>query len=99
MAARCSDGQAHAIGPLVRYVRGRERSITPAADAMEDSMSDLGLLLLRVVTGGLLAGHGAQKLFGWFNGPGLEGTGGWMEGMGLKPGRYWAMLAGFSEFG
>src|ERR687887_2426054 len=31
-----------------------------------------GLLLLRVVVGGTMAGHGAQKLLGWFDGPGLE---------------------------
>ena len=37
---------------------------------------DLGLLLLRLVIGGLLVGHGAQKLFGAFGGHGLEGTGG-----------------------
>ena len=62
-------------------------------------MKDLGLLLLRVITGGLLAGHGAQKLFGSFDGPGLEGTSGWLELMGVKPGKPWAMLAGASEFG
>src|ERR671931_596997 len=33
-----------------------------------------GLLLLRVVVGGTMAGHGAQKLFGWFDGPGLGGV-------------------------
>ena len=49
-------------------------------------MKDLGLLLLRVVSGGLLAGHGAQKLFGWSGGPGLEGTAQWLESMGLEPG-------------
>src|SRR5215203_4054926 len=62
-------------------------------------MSNLAALLLRLVLGGLLAGHGAQKLFGSFSGPGLEGTSGFMEMLGLKPGRPWAVLAGLSEFG
>jgi putative oxidoreductase len=62
-------------------------------------MGDLAALLLRLVLGGLLAGHGAQKLFGWFRGPGPEGTAGFMEMLGLKPGRPWAYLAGLSEFG
>ena len=62
-------------------------------------MSNLAALLLRVVLGGLLAGHGAQKLFGHFEGPGLDGTTGFMEMLGLKPGRPWAVLAGLSEFG
>jgi putative oxidoreductase len=62
-------------------------------------MGNLAALVLRLVLGGLLAGHGAQKLFGWFNGPGLEGTSGFMEMLGLKPGRPWAYLAALSEFG
>ena len=61
--------------------------------------TDLGLLVLRATMGGLLAGHGAQKLFGSFGGYGLEGTAGWLESMGLKPGKTWAMLAGGGEFG
>jgi putative oxidoreductase len=56
-------------------------------------------LILRLALGGLLAGHGAQKLFGSFGGPGLEGTAGFMESLGLKPGSRWATLAGLSEFG
>ena len=62
-------------------------------------MSDLALLLLRAVTGGLLAGHGAQKLFGWFGGNGLQGRAGWLESIGLKPGVAWAGMAGLGEFG
>lgn len=61
-------------------------------------LRDLGLLALRVVCGGLLTGHGAQKLFGWFEGPGLEGTTGFMESLGLDPADKWASLAGGSEF-
>src|SRR5215218_9660833 len=62
-------------------------------------MSNLAALILRVVLGSLLVGHGAQKLFGHFEGPGLEGTSGFMEMLGLRPGRPWAVLAGLSEFG
>jgi putative oxidoreductase len=62
-------------------------------------MKSLGLFILRVTVGGLLAGHGAQKLFGWSGGPGFEGTSSWLESMGLRPGRQWAALAALSEFG
>ncbi|MBI3805201.1 MAG: DoxX family protein [Nitrospirae bacterium] len=62
-------------------------------------MKDLGLLVLRFTAGGLLAGHGAQKLFGRFGGDGLDGTAGFLESIGFKPGRPWAILAGLSELG
>ena len=62
-------------------------------------MGNLASFILRLVLGGLMAGHGAQKLFGSFGGPGLEGTSGFMEMLGLKPGRAWAWLAALSEFG
>jgi hypothetical protein len=38
-----------------------------------------------------MAGHGAQKLFGSFGGPGLKGTSGFMEMLGMRPGRPWAV--------
>jgi putative oxidoreductase len=60
---------------------------------------DAGLLIVRIVIGLLLAGHGAQKLFGWFGGYGLAGTGGWMESIGYRPGRRSAFLAGAAELG
>ncbi len=62
-------------------------------------MKDLGLLAMRLAAGGLMAGHGAQKLFGWFGGYGPEGTGGWLESLGMKPGKQMALVAGASEFG
>ncbi|MCT7655557.1 DoxX family protein [Oceanimonas sp. NS1] len=49
-------------------------------------------------TGIILAAHGAQKLFGWFGGYGLEGTGQWMASIGLGPGYLMALLAGSAEF-
>ncbi len=61
--------------------------------------ADLGLLGLRVVTGGLMAGHGAQKLFGVLGGYGIPGTAGWLESLGLKPGKVWAYMAGGGELG
>lgn len=58
---------------------------------------DLGLLVLRVVIGALFAGHGAQKLFGWFGGAGLDGTARFFDGIGLRPARTMAILAGAAE--
>jgi putative oxidoreductase len=58
-----------------------------------------GLLIARVVFGSYLAVHGAQKLFGSFNGPGPETVGGFFEQIGLRPGKPMAYLAGASEFG
>jgi putative oxidoreductase len=60
---------------------------------------DIALLLLRLVVGGLLAGHGAQKLFGWFDGGGMEGTTASMAGLGLRPATGWAFLAALAECG
>jgi len=57
----------------------------------------IGLLILRLVVGLTLAAHGAQKLFGWFGGYGLNGTGGFLEQLGFVPGRRNALLAGLSE--
>jgi putative oxidoreductase len=62
-------------------------------------MTDIARLLVRLVIGGLLAGHGAQKLFGWFGGAGPEGTRGMMESLELRPAHRWAFIAGLSEFG
>jgi putative oxidoreductase len=60
-------------------------------------MRDFGILLLRVTVGGLLAGHGSQKLFGAFEGHGIKGTGQFFEALGLQPGERWAATAGLGE--
>jgi putative oxidoreductase len=56
-------------------------------------------LLLRLTIGGLFAGHGLQKLAGWFGGHGPEGTGAFFEQVGLRPGRAQAVAAGAAELG
>lgn len=56
-----------------------------------------GLLIVRIVLGGLMAAHGAQKLFGWFGGHGLTGTGVFLEQLGFRPGRLFAGAAALSE--
>jgi putative oxidoreductase len=58
---------------------------------------DLGLLILRGVVGLLFAAHGAQKVFGAFDGPGMEGHTGFMESLGLEPAGLWAWLSALAE--
>ncbi|NEB82547.1 DoxX family membrane protein, partial [Streptomyces sp. SID14478] len=63
------------------------------------SRRDLGLLVLRGGTGGVLAAHGAQKLLGWFGGGGVSGTAAGMEAMGFTPPKASALAAGLGEAG
>jgi putative oxidoreductase len=60
-------------------------------------MLDLALLTLRAAPGSLLAGHGAQKVLGLFEGPGPEGTRGFMRALRMRPPEIWAHLAGLTE--
>ncbi|HEV2036328.1 MAG TPA: DoxX family protein [Candidatus Dormibacteraeota bacterium] len=58
-----------------------------------------GLLILRVVVGLTLAGHGGQKLFGWWGGSGMTG---WIQvviKLRIRPATPWAWIAALSEFG
>jgi putative oxidoreductase len=61
-------------------------------------MLDIGILVLRLVIGLYVAAHGAQKLFGWFGGPGLRKTTGLMsDRMGFRPALVWVTVLAGSE--
>lgn len=55
-------------------------------------------LPLRLAAGAIFSAHGAQKLFGWFGGYGIEGTAGWMASIGLEPSVLLTVLVGSAEF-
>jgi putative oxidoreductase len=56
-----------------------------------------GRFILRVTVGGLLMGHGLQKLNGSFGGPGLEATQESMGALGLHPAKHQGLAAALSE--
>jgi putative oxidoreductase len=56
-----------------------------------------GRLIARIVIGGLFIGHGTQKWFGWFDGPGLDGASEMMDSLGMRPGRRNAIAASAAE--
>jgi len=60
-------------------------------------MLALGLLVLRLVIGLTVAAHGAQKLFGWWGGPGMTGWVGAMNRMRIRPAEPWAWLSALAE--
>ncbi len=71
------------------------KHLTNVITKTEQSLSTLPL---RIIAGILFTAHGAQKLFAWFGGYGLDGTGQWMESIGLAPGYFMASMAGGAEF-
>jgi putative oxidoreductase len=54
---------------------------------------DVGILIVRLAVGLTFAAHGAQKVFGWWAGPGFTGWTGAMTRMGLRPAPLWAALS------
>ncbi|RDI62965.1 DoxX family protein [Nocardia pseudobrasiliensis] len=79
----------------VNLTAGSDRRVSGGADSLS---LDIGLLALRVFFGGLLAVHGSQKLFGWFDGDGWQRTTAGFEKMGYNPGKLFGTLAGLCEF-
>jgi len=63
-----------------------------------DTLTGVGVLILRIVLGTVFLGHGSQKLFGWFGGHGLAGHAKFMEALGLRPPRLYGMISGLGEF-
>lgn len=60
---------------------------------------EYGILLIRLVVGLAFAGHGAQKLFGWFGGGGPQGTAAFFASLGYRMPAAMAIVAGLSELG
>ena len=71
---------------------------TKIMNSITKTEQSLSALPLRLIAGLIFTAHGAQKLFAWFGGYGLEGTGQWMEYIGLAPGYLMALMAGSTEF-
>ena len=75
------------------------KPIIPALQPLYEKLAPLGAPLIRASAGLMLMPHGAQKLFGWFGGYGLDGAAGYFAGnLGLEPGIFWAALVASTEF-
>ena len=60
---------------------------------------DAALLILRLGVGLTFAAHGAQKIFGWWGGPGISAWKGAIEHMGFRPVTLFAAISALAEFG
>jgi putative oxidoreductase len=64
---------------------------------LDAATRDLGLLAIRVGAGLIFAGHGAQKLFGWWGGPEFDFIVKGLAQGGYTPARFFAYLLSCSE--
>jgi putative oxidoreductase len=76
-----------------RYAAALVSTRPPAGGA------DAALAVVRLVLAWVFLYYGAQKLFGWWNGPGLDASATFFATTaGLRPGRLFAVVSGLLEF-
>lgn len=63
-----------------------------------ETIVDAALLVARIALGGTMAAHGAQKIFGIWGGPGMEGFTAMLGGLGFAVPAIWAWAASLAEF-
>jgi len=78
---------------LFENVGGRLRGAHSSWSAVDGAA-----VLIRGVLGFVFVAHGAQKLFGWFGGGGIDGTTGFFTSLGIPSPRFFAVLTGLTEF-
>lgn len=83
--------------PTAEVLRAPPGAAPPTGRVRRSWAADWGLLLIRLAFGLFMAGHGAQKLFGLFDGPGFAATGKGFARLGYHPGDVYAGLCGASE--
>ncbi|MGA2494155.1 MAG: DoxX family protein [Roseiarcus sp.] len=72
------------------------KPLIPGVAALEQALSPFAEPLVRVAAGLMLLPHGAQKLFGWFGGYGVDATGQFFAAKLGLPASF-ALLAGLIE--
>ena len=66
--------------------------------SLQAHLTDAGLFSIRAITGIVFSFHGAQKLFGVFGGPGIDGFAGFLGSLNVPLPTLNAYLAGGAEF-
>jgi putative oxidoreductase len=78
--------------------RDDETLILPALGPAYAALRPYAWPLIRIVAGANLMPHGAQKLFGWFGGKGMEATAAFFASSGFEPPMLWVWLVALTEF-
>ena len=65
---------------------------------VQDRLTDVALLIIRLMLAAVFIYHGGQKLFGWFGGHGLTGFTEFLTGLNVPFPQVAAILSGGTEF-